>query len=133
MYKYKYKKIKLPNGKTIDEHRLVMERHVGRKLSFNEVVHHKDGNGRNNKIENLEIRSRSNHTKMHIKKGDIILKHIPTKEERKELTIKNSKLTIDQAKFVKYSEERSCCLAKFLNVSKFIICRVRTGVTWQWI
>jgi hypothetical protein len=44
------------NRKTyVLEHRLIMERYLGRYLSPEEVVHHKDGNPSNNKIENLEL------------------------------------------------------------------------------
>src|SRR5690349_21304657 len=65
-YMYKYKKIKLKDGSTIDEHRLIMQNHLGRKLTFNEVVHHKDGNKRNNSIENLEVLERSSHSRQHM-------------------------------------------------------------------
>lgn len=41
--------------KYILEHRLVMERHLGRYLSPDEVVHHKDGNPQNNSLDNLEL------------------------------------------------------------------------------
>lgn len=54
-------------GKQIDEHRLIMEQYLGRKLTRLEVVHHKDGNGRNNDIENLEVMSLSDHSRMHVK------------------------------------------------------------------
>ena len=37
------------------EHRLIMARHLGRALTKKEVVSHKDGDERNNEIENLEI------------------------------------------------------------------------------
>lgn len=39
----------------VQEHRLVMEAHLGRYLSPKEVVHHIDSNPQNNKIENLQV------------------------------------------------------------------------------
>lgn len=60
----RYKAIKV-NGVKYDEHRWLMEQHLGRKLETWESVHHKDENPRNNDIDNLEIMSKSEHSKMH--------------------------------------------------------------------
>ena len=60
----KYRRQRI-NGKNIMAHRLVMEQFIGRKLSSDEIVHHKDGNQLNNKIENLELMEKIDHLKMH--------------------------------------------------------------------
>lgn len=52
-------------GKQMKEHRIVMERALGRPLTPDETVHHIDGDKLNNHISNLQILSRSEHTRLH--------------------------------------------------------------------
>lgn len=60
-----YVKLYLKNGKVVDEHRYIMSNYLNRELSYNDVVHHKDGNKKNNNISNLELLSRSEHASEH--------------------------------------------------------------------
>jgi len=59
----KYKKFRI-NGKDIREHRLVWEQHHG-PIPKGYVIHHKDSNGLNNSIDNLEMMTRAEHVKHH--------------------------------------------------------------------
>lgn len=47
------------------EHRVVMEKLIGRPLRSDEIVHHKDENVRNNDPSNLELMTRAQHARHH--------------------------------------------------------------------
>jgi len=50
---------------TVFEHRLVMERMIGRYLEPHEIVHHRDGDRGNNAPDNLELMERPAHARLH--------------------------------------------------------------------
>lgn len=52
-------------SKSIWAHREIMEQHLGRKLSPDEVLHHIDGDKENNDLSNLAIMSVSEHMSHH--------------------------------------------------------------------
>ena len=61
-------KDQIGNNKYAMKHRLVMERHLGRKLRDDEIVHHKNHNRSDNRISNLQVMTYSEHTSHHMSK-----------------------------------------------------------------
>ena len=59
-----YKTIQV-DGKQVRLHRHMMEQKLGRKLGFNEVVHHINEDTLDNRIENLQLMSASEHSRHH--------------------------------------------------------------------
>ena len=66
---YGYIQIYIGNNKYITEHRLNMEKFIGRNLKKTEHIHHLNGNKLDNRIRNLIVITNSDHNKIHFPHG----------------------------------------------------------------
>ena len=57
------------DGRYKMEHVYIMEQHIGRRLTRGEVVHHKNGNKTDNRLENLQVMTISEHMRHHHPNG----------------------------------------------------------------
>jgi len=89
-----YVLIRIGSKKYVPEHRLVMEKYLGRKLSTHEITHHKDETfeGRsNNSINNLQMMSVSKHITHHHKgKGKGYTIYWNTRDSKWVLQVRNN-------------------------------------------
>jgi len=66
-----YLMVMIDTNKYIREHRLVMSNFLGRPLRKDEHIHHINGDKLDNRIENLQLVSSSEHGKIHQPKGSL--------------------------------------------------------------
>lgn len=111
-------------GKVKQEHRLVVERAIGRPLLTEEIVHHINHVKDDNRLENLQILSRSEHAKEHA--GDF--RNLwPLRGSSSPL----SKLTEAAVRHIRTSQETDTALARAYGVTATAVGYARRGVTWK--
>lgn len=60
----------------VKQHRKIVENFLGRRLGPDEIVHHINGDKTDNRIENLEVMSRGEHSSLHRKAEKATGKHL---------------------------------------------------------
>jgi hypothetical protein len=68
-----------PDGTLMYEHRYKIEKHLGRKLKQGEVVHHINGNKKDNRGSNLSVTTWTKHVTSHDGRGAFNLTKLPRK------------------------------------------------------
>ena len=132
---YKYKKIKLKDGSTKDEHKLIWEQANG-KIPKGFILHHKNRDGRDNRLENLDIISRAEHARLHLKGTS------RSEATKRKLQIANrksrsgAKLTVNDVIAVREmlkSKVSVSDVAYAFNVCKRTIYDIKNKKTWGWL
>lgn len=98
-------------GSYVYHHRIVMENYIGRILRTNEVVHHKNENKKDNRIENLELMDVREHSRIHRSTGkSMVTLKCP---ECSVIFDKERRLTFITKEKVKFTACSKSCSGKF--------------------
>jgi hypothetical protein len=123
-----YKKLRISRHETRDEHRVVMERILGFRLPRDLVVHHIDGNKRNNRPENLSVMRLRDHSSLHWSPESHRLTALALKGKP---NLKARRLTdsqIEQVQRLIAEGNSTISIASMFGVSKYTIRRIKIGV-----
>lgn len=114
------------------EHVVLMELHIGRPLRKNEVVHHINGNRQDNRIENLQLLTRVEHSRMHaIESQGKGLCYDISKEARRGEDHPQAKLNWEKVKYIRSSDKSTKELCQMFGVSKSVIYSVKSNKKWR--
>lgn len=123
------------NGEWRRQHILVMERSIGRRLTLDEVVHHRNEVKTDNRIENLQLMTNGEHTALH-STGKTF-----TTERKKNISEAvrqsgRSKITTDSILWIRERAKEGMMsresIAIALGVSKSAVVRVISDKSWRY-
>lgn len=115
------------------QHRVTMERELGRKLSSSELVHHKNEAKTENEPANLELSDWSTHTRTHhtgAKRSALAKENIRLGITKRAGT-KMSTEKAEQARALVFGGATQASVAKLFNASPMTISRAVRGESWK--
>lgn len=95
-------------NKYVLHHRIVMENHLGRIFRPDEVVHHINGNKKDNRTSNLEILSKASHGRLHGLERGVLLVDLVCPQCGKKFTKSKRATHLSKPKQNKTFCPRSC-------------------------
>lgn len=102
-----------------EEHIVIMENHLGRKLNKNEVIHHINEIRSDNRIENLQVMTRGEHARLH---G--LLKHNLSQEALYDIFFSDMRIMdisrkhgVERHRVARYRKNKEIYI-KILNIKK---------------
>jgi hypothetical protein len=88
--KTEYHKMRNRQGNLVYVHRYNAAKKLGRSLRNNEIVHHINGNKKDNRLSNLRVEPLKKHVSKHYNSGDYYT--LTKKDQRKGALVTNRKL-----------------------------------------
>ena len=126
---------KRKDGRVRPAHDVLMEEVLGRPLKPNEVVHHKNENKRDNRLENLEVMDKADHSRLHhtgiSPNAETVQRlresHAGKVSEKRNLSDEQVREIADRL----LEGERVMTLAREYGISKGTIAGIRDGKTYR--
>ena len=122
------------NGKRRKLHIVLMEEMLGRPLAPDEVVHHINGNKRDNRPENLRLMTRGAHSRLHQLGSTPSSKTVFKLRQRKNRPSEKRKLNGAQVRDIAellLRDEALARIARDYNVSVNAIADIRDGICYR--
>jgi transposase-like protein len=127
-----YVRILVGENKDRPAHVVIMEQHIGRKLQKHEVVHHINGRRDDNRLENLQLMTRSEHSRLHANERQSQGRNYDiSRETKRGENHPKAKLKSEDVKLIRESNERVCILARRYGVSWTTIKNIKLNKIWR--